>query len=128
SGPEGLIVRADVERAVADSARTPAAAEPLPDAAEERVPLRGMRGAAAEKLSRSRAEIPDATCWVDADATELLAARAAMNAAGGEKISVLAFFARITTAALARFPELNSRVDTVNQEIVRLKSVHLGFA
>ncbi|MFJ4439724.1 dihydrolipoamide acetyltransferase family protein [Streptomyces sp. NPDC088923] len=128
SGPEGLIVRADIERAVADSARTPASAEPVPDAAGERVPLRGMRGAAAEKLSRSRTEIPDATCWVDADATGLLAARAAMNAAGGEKISVLALFARITSAALARFPELNSRVDTVNQEIVRLKSVHLGFA
>ncbi|MEU6443875.1 dihydrolipoamide acetyltransferase family protein [Streptomyces sp. NPDC047046] len=128
SGPEGLIVRADIERAVADSAPTPAAPEPVPDAAEERVPLRGMRGAAAEKLSRSRTEIPDATCWVDADATELLAARAAMNAAGGEKISVLALFARITSAALARFPELNSRVDTAKQEIVRLKSVHFGFA
>ncbi|WP_433341157.1 dihydrolipoamide acetyltransferase family protein [Streptomyces sp. CA-253872] len=130
SGPEGLIVRADVERAVTDSAHTPAVAdaEAVPDSAEERVPLTGMRGAAAEKLSRSRTEIPDATCWVDADATELLAARAAMNAAGGEKISVLAFFARITSAALARFPELNSRVDTVNKEIVRLKSVHLGFA
>ncbi|MFJ4414537.1 dihydrolipoamide acetyltransferase family protein [Streptomyces sp. NPDC088925] len=128
SGPEGLIVRADVERAVAEPARTPAAAEPVPDAAEERVPLSGMRGAAAEKLSRSRTEIPDATCWVDADATAFLAARAAMNAADGEKISVLALFARVTSAALARFPELNSRVDTVTHEIVRLKSVHLGFA
>ncbi|WP_432160630.1 dihydrolipoamide acetyltransferase family protein [Streptomyces sp. NRRL F-5630] len=126
TGPEGLIVRSDVERAVAGPAT--AAVAPVPETAEERVPLRGMRGAAAEKLSRSRAEIPDATCWVDADATELLAARAAMNAAGGEKISVLALFARITTAALARFPELNSRVDTGTQEIVRLKSVHLGFA
>ncbi|EFG64946.1 dihydrolipoamide acetyltransferase family protein [Streptomyces sp. SPB074] len=133
SGPDGLIVRADVERAVADPARTPAAADVVtpPDAAEERVPLTGMRGAAAEKLSRSRAEIPDATCWVDADATELLAARAAMNTAAGPdaaKISVLALFARITSAALARFPELNSRVDTAAKEIVRLRSVHLGFA
>ena len=41
----------------------------------ERVPLRGIRGAVAEKLSRSRREIPDATCWVDADATELMRAR-----------------------------------------------------
>ncbi len=33
----------------------------------------GIRGAVADKLSRSRREIPDATCWVDADATELMA-------------------------------------------------------
>ena len=31
-------------------------------------------------------------------------------------------------AALTRFPELNSTVDTARQEIVRLHEVHLGFA
>ncbi|MGG8405886.1 dihydrolipoamide acetyltransferase family protein, partial [Streptomyces sp. 12297] len=94
----------------------------------ERIPLKGLRGAVAEKLSRSRREIPDATCWVDADATELMAARAAMNAVGGPKISVLALLARICTAALAKYPELNSTVDTVAKEIVRLPGIHLGFA
>ncbi|WP_217195661.1 dihydrolipoamide acetyltransferase family protein [Streptomyces buecherae] len=94
----------------------------------ERIPLRGVRGAVAEKLSRSRREIPEATCWVDADATELLTARAAMNAAGDPKVSLLAVLARICTAALARYPELNSTVDTEAREIVRLPEVHLGFA
>ncbi|MFE2938634.1 dihydrolipoamide acetyltransferase family protein [Streptomyces sp. NPDC059255] len=93
-----------------------------------RVPLRGVRGAVAEKLTRSRHEIPDATCWVDADATELLAARAAMNAADGPKVSLIALFARICTAALARHPELNSTVDTAAREIMLLPEVHLGFA
>ncbi|MEU6326191.1 dihydrolipoamide acetyltransferase family protein [Streptomyces sp. NPDC047049] len=97
-------------------------------AGEERIPLKGMLGAAAEKFSRSRREIPEATCWVDADATELLAARRAMNVAGAPKVSLLALLARITTAALARFPELNATVDTRTQEIVRLPAVHLGFA
>ncbi|SDM94946.1 dihydrolipoamide acetyltransferase family protein [Actinacidiphila guanduensis] len=135
SGPEGLILRADVERA--EPAVLPGAGGAAEQAAaadgEVRVPLRGIRGAVAEKLSRSRREIPDATCWVDADATELLAARAAMNAAvdragAGERISVPALFARIVTAALARFPELNARVDVERGEIVRLPAVHLGFA
>ncbi|MFF9979662.1 dihydrolipoamide acetyltransferase family protein [Streptomyces erythrochromogenes] len=130
SGPEGLILRADVEAALA-ALRAPAAA-PVPAAAVaaqgERIPLKGLRGAVAEKLSRSRSEIPDATCWVDADATELMAARAAMNAVGGPKISVLALLARICTAALAKYPELNSTVDLAAKEIVRLPSVHLGFA
>ncbi|MFD9031809.1 dihydrolipoamide acetyltransferase family protein [Streptomyces sp. NPDC059567] len=133
SGPAGLILRADVESALAAAERpAPAPAAPSPvavvAAGAERVPLRGVRGAVADKLSRSRTEIPDATCWVDADATELMAARAAMNAAGGSKISLLALLARICTHALARFPELNSTVDTAAREIVRLPSVHLGFA
>jgi pyruvate dehydrogenase E2 component (dihydrolipoamide acetyltransferase) len=158
SGPDGLILRADVEyalRAAAAQGRAPArpqeAIAPAPAAAltgpreaalppaapapalapasaGTRVPLKGIRGAVADKLSRSRREIPDATCWVDADATELMRARAAMNAAGGPKISVLALLARICTAALARFPELNSTVDQEAREVVRFDHVHLGFA
>ncbi|MFD6113471.1 dihydrolipoamide acetyltransferase family protein [Streptomyces yangpuensis] len=131
SGPEGLILRADVEAALAAltaPAPAPAAAPAAVAAQGERIPLKGLRGAVAEKLSRSRREIPDATCWVDADATELMAARAAMNAVGGPKISVLALLARICTAALAKYPELSSTVDLAAKEIVRLPSVHLGFA
>lgn len=137
SGPDGLILRADVEHALraagtqdrpdtTRAASAPAAAAGT--ASVTRVPLKGIRGAVADKLSRSRTEIPDATCWVDADATELMRARAAMNAAGGPRISVLALLARICTAALARFPELNSSVDTEAREIVRYADVHLGFA
>ncbi|RSS96759.1 2-oxo acid dehydrogenase subunit E2 [Streptomyces sp. WAC05292] len=134
SGPDGLILRADVEAALRPQAAVPAAPAAAPataaaaPAGAERIPLKGLRGAVADKLSRSRREIPDATCWVDADATELMAARAAMNAAGGPKVSVLALLARICTAALARYPELNSTVDLAANEIVRLPSVHLGFA
>ncbi|MEU7720259.1 dihydrolipoamide acetyltransferase family protein [Streptomyces tibetensis] len=173
SGPDGLILRADVEYAlrVAGQGATaaPAAAQhagvpqgpgpalatrssasaapgetrspltgetrsPLtgetrtPLTGETRTPLKGIRGAVADKLARSRREIPDATCWVDADATELMRARAAMNAAGGPKISLLALLARICTAALARFPELNSTVDAEAREVVRFDHVHLGFA
>ncbi|MGW6859740.1 dihydrolipoamide acetyltransferase family protein [Streptomyces xanthophaeus] len=134
SGPDGLILRADVEAALAalgapePAPAVAAAAAPTAAAQGERIPLKGLRGLVADKLSRSRREIPDATCWVDADATELMAARAAMNAVDGPKISVLALLARICTAALARYPELNSTVDLEANEIVRLPAVHLGFA
>ncbi|MEV0638170.1 dihydrolipoamide acetyltransferase family protein [Streptomyces sp. NPDC050619] len=149
SGPDGLILRADVEyalRAAAAQGRTTAPPHVEPHArvtptttttdvpaataapTGTRIPLKGVRGAVADKLSRSRREIPDATCWVDADATELMRARTAMNAIGAPKISLLALLARICTAALARFPELNSTVDMEAREIVRLDSVHLGFA
>jgi 2-oxoisovalerate dehydrogenase E2 component (dihydrolipoyl transacylase) len=128
SGHQGLILRPDVERAITDAqqrAQSHAAEHATGEAT--RIPLRGVRGAVAEKLARSRREIPDATCWVDADATELLAARAAMNATG-PKVSVLALLARICTAALARHPELNATVDTERREVVCLPAVHLGFA
>ncbi|WP_069171682.1 dihydrolipoamide acetyltransferase family protein [Streptomyces griseus] len=138
SGRDGLILRTDVESAIrkgdqerADAPTAPVTG-PAPVVAGERVALRGVRGAVADKLARSRREIPDATCWVDADATELMAARAAMNGDGGDgtapKVSVLALLARICTAALARFPELNATVDAEAREVVRLPEVHLGFA
>ncbi|WKK27531.1 dihydrolipoamide acetyltransferase family protein [Streptomyces olivoreticuli] len=137
SGPDGLILRADVERAATEpldgretvlrGAGSPVAGRHREPGAQ-RIPLRGVRGAVAEKLTRSRREIPDATCWVDADATELLAARRAMNAGEGPKVSLLALLARICTSALAEYPELNATVDTEAQEIVRLPGVHLGFA
>ena len=161
SGPEGLIMRADVERAVQDDARDTAPrpaptdvrhghqAAASPQAAQaaqaaqtvqsaqaaqaaqspRRIPLRGIRGTAADRLSRSRREIPDASCWVDADATELLTARRAMNEGRQDSpVSLLALLARTCTAALARFPVLNSTVDTAAREIVVLPEVHLGFA
>lgn len=132
SGRDGLILRCDVELAIERMEQAvqapPAPAPAATGAVTERVPLRGVRGAVADKLSRSRREIPEATCWVDADATELMAARTAANAAGGPKISLIALLARICTAALARFPELNSTVDMEAREIVRLRDVHLGFA
>ncbi|NEA62731.1 dihydrolipoamide acetyltransferase family protein [Streptomyces sp. SID12488] len=151
SGPDGLILRADVELALRAGTTRPgppslaptavpvSVAHPAAVSAEgTRVPLKGIRGAVADKLSRSRREIPDATCWVDADATELMRTRVHMQrfsgghpqtpGAGGAKISLLALLARICTAALARYPELNSTVDLEAREIVRLDRVHLGFA
>ncbi|MFG2652860.1 dihydrolipoamide acetyltransferase family protein [Streptomyces sp. NPDC048436] len=148
TGPDGLITRADVEGAIAAEktvtsgstfapAREPSVAgrdDSASAGGEVRYPLTGIRGLVADKMSRSRREIPEATCWVDADATELLAARAAMNGAvkegegAGRKVSLLALFARISVAALARYPMLNSTVDMEAREVVRLADVHLGFA
>jgi len=98
-------------------------------AGDIRIPLRGIRKTIADKLTRSRREIPEATVWVDVDATRLLAAkdeiRAADAAAG---IGLLALFARISVAGLAKFPELNARVDVGAQEIVQLRDINLSFA
>ena len=118
TGPQGLVLRRDVNQAIAAGDQPPA---------EIRIPIRGMRKAAAEKLTRSRREIPEATVWVDADAAGLLAARAALNARAPQApVSLLAVAARFALAGLRRYPELNAHLE--GDEIVIPAHVHLGFA
>lgn len=121
AGTHGIITRADVERALATPAHT--------DAGITRIPITGIRKTIADKLSRSRAEIPEATVWVDVDATALLQARRDLDASiDGVKVTLLAVLAKLTVIALAKFPELNSTVDTAAGEILRYENVGLGIA
>ncbi len=106
-----------------------AAARPAGPAEDLHIPLRGVRRTIADRMTTSRREIPDATTWVDADATALMEARDAIRAVRPDAgIGVLALMARIVVAGLRRFPELNARVDTEREEIVQLARVNLGFA
>lgn len=135
TGPGGVIRRADVEAALtAPTARLAAVPDPQVAAApagdgDVIVPLTGVRKVIADKLSRSRREIPEVTIWVDVDATGLLETRAAINAATPDApVSILALLARICLSGLRRFPQLNARVDTEGQRIVQSAGVHLGIA
>jgi len=135
SGRGGLITRQDVDAAINARQAGPTAAPAVPQPAPAvpsadgviRIPIRGLRKSVADKLSRSRREIPEATVWVDVDATEMLRLRAALNAdESARKISLLALLSRFTILALRRHPELNARIE--GDEIVMGPSVHLGFA
>ena len=96
---------------------------------EERIPITGIRKVITEKLTQSRREIPDATTWVDVDATGLRQLKDDLTATVPEaRIGYLALLARIVVAGLTRYPALNARVDLDAGEIVRLGSVHLSFA
>jgi pyruvate dehydrogenase E2 component (dihydrolipoamide acetyltransferase) len=114
TGPSGIIRRHDVEQELARRVE-------VPRTAGRRIPLKGLRKTVADKLSASRREIPEATVWVDVDATEFLAARKALRDVG-----LLALLARFTVLGLQKFPELNSRVE--GGEIVVLDHINLGFA
>ncbi|MEU8154397.1 dihydrolipoamide acetyltransferase family protein [Micromonospora sp. NPDC048986] len=135
TGPGGVIRRADVQAALtAPAARLAAVPDPQAGSApagdgDVIVPLTGVRKVIADKLSRSRREIPEVTIWVDVDATSLLETRAAINAATPDApVSILALLARICLSGLRRFPQLNARVDTEAQRIVQSAGVHLGIA
>ncbi|MFG1738928.1 dihydrolipoamide acetyltransferase family protein [Micromonospora chalcea] len=140
TGPGGVIRRADLDAAVAaPAAAARLAAVPAAPAAhvglapagdgDTVIPLTGIRKVIADKLSRSRREIPEVTIWVDVDATGLLETRAAINAATPEApVSILALLARICLSGLRKFPQLNAHVDTDGQRIIQSAGVHLGIA
>jgi 2-oxoisovalerate dehydrogenase E2 component (dihydrolipoyl transacylase) len=126
SGPGGVITRDDVQQFAAGDGRRAAVS---PEGLEERIPLRGVRKRIAEKMTLSRREIPEATTWVDCDATALWETRRSLNEAQSEvNVSPLALIMRACVAALAKFPEINARLDTETNEIALQRFVHLGFA
>lgn len=154
TGPEGLIMRADVQAAIdggAQSAQHTSGAVLGNEAAsvsqgagageldartgltvESRTPMTGVRKVVAETMSRSRREIPEATVWVDVDATELLEWRKKLKPnAEGRVPGVLSLIGRFVTAGLMQVPELNARIDELEDgtsEIVRFDGVNLGIA
>ena len=87
-------------------------------AAGRREPLRGVRRAIAEHLSRSHREVPAVTVVEECDFTHLARTR-------GE-LSYLSFVLHATAAALGRHPALNARLE--GDEIAYLDDVHLGVA
>lgn len=123
----------------ADVRPTPAA-DRAPDSVDARTglgvsrrePVKGIRKAVAANMTRSRKEIPEATVWVDVDATALLDLRASLKAAQPESTpGLMAFLARFVTAGLKRYPELNTRIVTADDgslELVSFDGINLGFA
>ncbi|WP_017599640.1 dihydrolipoamide acetyltransferase family protein [Nocardiopsis lucentensis] len=128
TGEGGLVLRRDVAALVSGGAAGDGARRADPPGTH-RAPLRGAHRSMARGLERSRREIPEATVWVDADATGLVELRRELNEAAPERpVSLLALVARFALLGLARFPELNAHFDTAGDEVVRFDPVHLGFA
>jgi pyruvate dehydrogenase E2 component (dihydrolipoamide acetyltransferase) len=153
SGANGLIMRKDVEAAMVAPAveprletepESPVPVRTVSEAMDSRTGLgitgrtavRGVRKAAAANMTRSRSEIPEATVWVDVDATALVEMRAALKKSDPHNTpGLLAFIARFVTAGLKKFPELNTRIVITEdaaggqmQEILAFDGVNLGFA
>jgi 2-oxoisovalerate dehydrogenase E2 component (dihydrolipoyl transacylase) len=144
SGPGGSVTRQDVARA-ADEARTRSVpARETPDdqphaaaglgrgaAAEERIPVRGVRKHTAAAMVASAFTAPHVTEFLQVDVTETMAAvRRARDLPefSGVKVSPLLFVAKALLVAARRHPMINSSWDEAAQEIVVKRTVNLGIA
>jgi len=147
TGTDGAVTRADVLRAAVDHAvdgvAAPASttsttstttgsasdAEQLDGlAVRSRERMSPLRKAVSAKLSRSRTEIPEATVWVDVDATRLWELRAEMAADGEKAPSLTALVGRFALIALDEYPLLASRLNEGADEIISFDGVNLGVA
>ncbi|MFJ4224444.1 dihydrolipoamide acetyltransferase family protein [Microbacterium sp. NPDC089695] len=97
-------------------------------AVRSRERLSPLRKAVSAKLSRSRSEIPEATVWVDVDATELWELRRRMAPPEGRAPSITALVARFVLIALSEHPVLASRLSDDATELVSFDGVNLGVA
>jgi pyruvate dehydrogenase E2 component (dihydrolipoamide acetyltransferase) len=137
TGPDGRIVRADVEAAARGdgAARTPAAAparaeaEGAPAAGPgERVPLTRLQRTIAARMLASTSEAPQFALQRDVDATEAMALRRQLVDAApeGEGPSLNDLIVRAVAMAAAERPEAVSRFD--RDALVRPSGIHVGIA
>jgi pyruvate dehydrogenase E2 component (dihydrolipoamide acetyltransferase) len=158
TGPQGRIVRADVEAAIAaagpgaptSTATSAAASVALAEsvsasaapavtassgtvaAEDERIPANRLRSVAAKRLTESQA-VPHFFLTSVVDVEKLLAFRAEVNTAleaQGVKASINDVLVRAVAVALRQHPEANaSWVDDANgQAVVRHAHVNVGIA
>ena len=138
TGPQGRVLKADVQAALdlGRAAPEPARAKlvPLPSAAaDERIPIRGLRKKIAEKMVRSKFTAPHSTFVEECDVTDLVAMRKRFNAdlAAAKdplKISFLPFVCKALVQVFRRYPSLNANFDDAAQELVHRGSFNFGIA
>jgi pyruvate dehydrogenase E2 component (dihydrolipoamide acetyltransferase) len=141
SGPNGRIVKADVDAAKPGAAPAPAAA-PAPRAAppagaqpvfvapgDTRVPHTAIRKVIARRMLESKQTVPHFYLTVDLEIDALLAARQAINAVAekkGTKVSVNDMVIKACAKALRDHPECNA--SWTEDEMIQYGAVDISVA
>lgn len=137
SGPRGEITRADVEMALAaktsEKRFEPAVKTfvPLPDLRiKTRVPLRGVRGVIAERMSLSARSTSRVTMLMEVDATKLVELREKLKAkfeiSWGFAPGYNDLLARTCAIALSQFSYMNARLN--GEMIEQVDEINIGIA
>lgn len=121
TGPNGRIIKADIERVLKEGLPAEAKAAAKADAPKaaastgstddyELIPHTSMRKTIARRLTESKQQVPHFYLTVDCEIDELLRVRKEINARApeGVKVSVNDFVIKAIAAALRRVPDANS--------------------
>jgi 2-oxoisovalerate dehydrogenase E2 component (dihydrolipoyl transacylase) len=133
SGPGGVVTRADVEAYANGSIAAPAAAAaaPLAERGEIRIPVKGVRKMTAEAMVSSAFTAPHVTEWVTIDVsrtTRFVKRLKRQPEFRDVKVSPLLVIAKAVCLAARRTPEINATWDDAAGEIVLKHYVNLGIA
>lgn len=131
TGPGGRVTREDVQKAIDDRAKAPAAvpsAPPAPAAAPalagQSIPLRGMRKVIAERMHKSLQGSAQLTITTEVDVTQLIDRRQAVQREFNATYTD--FIVQACAHALKRHPRMNSALD--GDTIRHLSDIHVGLA
>lgn len=94
-------------------------------------PLNKIKKLTGANVHRSWITIPHVTQFDEADITELEAFRKAetdVAAAGGYKLTLLAFVCKVVTKALAVYPQFNSSLDASGESLIYKQYYNIGIA
>ena len=120
TGPEGRIIKEDVEKYKGSGGAVSAGAglappTPAPASADQYtdIPISNMRRVIGQRLTQSKQELPHYYVTVDIDMTKVSKLREVFNTSlaskeGAIKISVNDFIMKACALALAQVPEANS--------------------
>ena len=118
SGPQGRILKLDLDRARAGS----------PGITE--IPVIGVRRLIAQRMAEAKRVAPHFAYVEEVDVTELEALRVALNSRrpSGAALTYLPFIVRALAQVLAEFPQCNAHYDEKRNLILRHAAVHAGIA
>lgn len=134
SGPDGRIVKSDVEAALSGAVPVvgAVAAPTLPElqaAAETvRTPVSKLRGLIGKRMTAAKQQLPHFYVTADLEAGPLMEQRRQLNSRMPEdaQFSVNDFLVKASAMALREFPNLNASLD--GEEIVRHGHINIGVA
>lgn len=127
TGPRGRISGKDVERGCPKTQFRPSGAPSVIPGTYEEEPLSPMRKVIARRLEQAKSFIPHFYVTKSVDAEPMIAFRSQL-AAGGVKVTFNDIVLRATALALREHPAINSGFHTVNQSIIRFKTIDIAVA
>ena len=128
TGPEGRIVREDIERVIASSG-TPAEPEFDGRVVKRTIPLKGMRKAIAEHMQRSLSISAQLTAIGEIDMSNAMAWRKTVMAkpeSGGTRVSYTDIIVFVLSRVLKDFAAVNSSL--IDNRIHEWESINIGVA